>query len=537
MKKILLRFLSCVLGAALFIAPLLPAAAEPADGPDGGAGAESAEQADVYPAPETAPATNEIPAEEIEISFPDGLTTHVLTDANRGTGLPFVEGDEIYIKSATPFSHMYFVWDTPPGAYEISLSGDVVLDGGKNGFLHEYYAVESPTTQATLRLHTGEYKMCDIYLFSEGDVPDWVQIWQPPLEKADLLALPTHADDEHLFFGGTLPYYAGEKGLAVQVVYMTNHFGEPYRPHELLNGLWTVGVRAYPVMGPFPDLYASLASLSSAEECFGRENVLAFQVEMLRRFQPQVVVAHDLNGEYGHGAHILNAETLLEALPLAADETAYPESAATYGTWDVPKTYLHLYGENQLTMDWNQPLSAFGGRTALDMAKEGFNCHTSQLEYFSVEDYGDYDCRLFGLARSTVGEDVAKNDFFENIDLAALHAPEAADETSPVTAPAAPVNAASKNNNSNTVSTPASTPEQSGVSPWVFVVVGAFVTVFALVWIILLLRPKKRRPVPGGAARPTSAAVQSRRPTAQLPNSANTHQRAPSGRRVYRRPK
>ena len=36
-------------------------------------------------------------------------------------------------------------------------------------------------------------------------------------EDADMLLLPTHADDEHLWFGGTMPYYAGELGYKVQV--------------------------------------------------------------------------------------------------------------------------------------------------------------------------------------------------------------------------------------------------------------------------------------------------------------------------------
>jgi hypothetical protein len=41
-------------------------------------------------------------------------------------------------------------------------------------------------------------------------------------------------------------------------------------------------------------------------------------------------------------------------------------------------------------------------------------CHFSQLAGFA-----DYQGRSFGLIRSEVGPDQAKNDFFENIDLAA----------------------------------------------------------------------------------------------------------------------
>jgi hypothetical protein len=144
--------------------------------------------------------------------------------------------------------------------------------------------------------------------------------------------------------------------------------------------------------------------------------VLAFQVEMLRRFKPVVVVGQDLNGEYGHGAHKLNALTLTEALDLSGDGKNFPQTAAAYGVWDVPKAYLHLYAENGLVMDWDIPLSRFGGRTAFEMAVEGFAKHVSQQPYFSVRQSGTWqDCRKFGLYRSTVGPDVEKNDLFENI--------------------------------------------------------------------------------------------------------------------------
>lgn len=82
----------------------------------------------------------------------------------------------------------------------------------------------------------------------------------------------------------------------------------------------------------------------------------------------------------------------------------------------MPKCYLHLYPENVVDMDWHQPLEAFGGKTSFEVAEDAFRCHTSQQETrYSVEDSGAGDCSLFGLYRSLVGEDLLKNDFFENL--------------------------------------------------------------------------------------------------------------------------
>ena len=299
---------------------------------------------------------------------------------------------------------------------QILLTGDDVEDPDRAAHLRSTFSallemgvipvVNENDSVSSAEIETGHHKVL-------GD-NDTLSAIVAELCRADLLVLPTHADDEHLWFGGALPWYAGEKGYAVQVAYMTNHWGEPYRPHELLDGLWTVGIKNYPVISDFPDLYASKASLESAIQVYGEDTVTAWQVQLLRRFTPEVVVAHDINGEYGHGAHQLNARTLLAALDLAADPARYPD--IPYGPWQVQKAYLHLWPENTITMEWSQmPLAAFGGRTALEMAQAGFSCHASQTAYFSVKESGSNDCRQFGLAYTTVGQDVQKNDFFENV--------------------------------------------------------------------------------------------------------------------------
>ena len=106
----------------------------------------------------------------------------------------------------------------------------------------------------------------------------------------------------------------------------------------------------------------------------------------------------------------------MHCVELAANEKKYPGSAEKYGTWDVPKCYIHLYEENPVDMDWRVPLEAFGGKTGFDIAEEAFKCHVSQQKTdYHVEDWGPWDNSLFGLFRTLVGPDEAKDDFFENI--------------------------------------------------------------------------------------------------------------------------
>ena len=331
-----------------------------------------------------------------------------LTDDDAAT---WVGGHIVLHNSERKIGSIYLRWDKLPPQWTLIADGkEIVVE--ENGFLHQYVELPEPASEVSF---SAEVPLCEVYAFEKGaDLPDWVQIWQPTLEHADLLLIPTHADDEHVFFGGMMPYYAGEKGYKVQVVYLTHHWNQLYRPHELLDGLWTAGIRNYPVIGPFEDRWAD--SLKEAEAQVSRYDAAEFLTEQLRRFKPSVVIGHDLQGEYGHGYHVLNAVSLTDAVLAATDASIFADSAAVYGTWNTPKLYLHLYPEQEIIMDWSVPLTAFGGKTAMEVAKEAFALHETQQGYFYVYGEGDaHDSRRFGLYRSTVGADVVGGDVFENI--------------------------------------------------------------------------------------------------------------------------
>lgn len=298
-------------------------------------------------------------------------------------------------------------------------NGEWVSCGETEGLYYsEYLPLPEGTSSFRIANPAGisnRMAIAEVYVYGEGTLPAEVQQWEPPVEKADLLLIVAHPDDEVLWFGGTLPTYAGEYQMDTQVCMMVPTL--PRRRLELLDGLWTCGVRNYPVWANYPDKFAS--TLSKMYTKWKKNNVYKTIVGWIRRFKPEVLLSHDVYGEYGHGAHRVCADACIHTLSMAADKTKYPESAEEYGVWDVPKTYLHLYKEGVLDMDWRQPLSMFDGKTGFDVACEAFACHVSQQATdYHVEDWGPYDNSLFGLVRSLVGEDVNKNDFFENLSCA-----------------------------------------------------------------------------------------------------------------------
>ena len=328
-------------------------------------------------------------------------------------------GKTVTIICPEPAYGLYLCWMEEPGAWtlEQKVKGTWNKTEYPAGpFMHQYLPLSGASE---LRLKPAGksvkwFGLEEIFVLGAGEVPPYVQIWQQPDDSCDLLVFFAHPDDETLFFGGTIPVYAGERRL--DVVACSLSYATRTRQSELLNSLWTMGMRNYPVFGPFHDSYSM--NLSEAYAQFGKSKVKGFVTELFRKYRPRVVVTHDLDGEYGHGMHRMCADASLYAFDAAADAGKFKKTADQYGVYEVSKLYLHLYPENALEMDWDIPLSAFSGRTGFEMAREAYLKHISQHRYeqFQVEPRdSEQSSYRFGLAETRVGPDLDRNDFMENI--------------------------------------------------------------------------------------------------------------------------
>lgn len=279
---------------------------------------------------------------------------------------------------------------------------------------------------------SSDVKINKIYVFTKGNLPDWVQRWQPPCEKADLLAMSTHSDDEQLFFAGVLPLYVA-RNKNIQVGYFVPPLAF-HRYNELLDGLWQIGIKNYPVFAPFYEEWSTSideARSNLSEHGTSEEDVRDYIVSLMRRFKPMVVIGQDaVNGEYGHGQHMYFAYCLEKYVKDSADSHVEPESAGEYGTHSVPKLYLHLYENNRIILDLDTPMKELNGRTPFQKSQEGFSRHRSQyVAFFPRHLFGtirhpikkasqikEYSPCEWGLAHTTVGTDVMGSDMFENVE-------------------------------------------------------------------------------------------------------------------------
>ena len=324
----------------------------------------------------------------------------------------------------TPIAGLYICFGNMPPAWEVQVSDDgedwfKAVDGDTR-FLHSYVALPEPSRYVRVIVNYEKkytLRVNEIYALSEGELPDWVQVWEPTHEKADILFISTHPDDELIFYGGAIPTYAVEQGRRVVVAYFSR--SNTTRSSELLNGLWHMGVRNYPVIGDFRDSKAKNVT-EAYKNAGGKSKVNEWVVGLYRQYKPEVVVVQDVDGEYGHTQHKMVSEAALNAIALAANEDEYTDLTVAYGTWEVRKLYRHLWPEQQIIFDWDVPLESMNGYTGLELADEAYRIYhkTQASSGFSVLETGkEYDNRVFGLVYSTVGDDVAHNDFLENIEL------------------------------------------------------------------------------------------------------------------------
>ncbi len=349
----------------------------------------------------------------------DNINYHYLTDQSYLTKVDILVNKEISITANESVSGLYIIY------YDQAIKGKLTINNkeisiGQNNYLHEYIDLSKYQNNTISIKYEADVKIADIYVLSEGSLPEWVQNWQQA-KDIDLLLFSTHADDEHLFFAGLLPTYI-DRQKEVLVAYLVSHNDDNRRLHERLNGLWTVGVTNYPVIGDFKDAYSTTveAALSNLLP-LTIDDVIRYQVNIIRTYHPKVIVTHDEKGEYSHGQHQLVSLAMKTAIEKARDEKYLVNDLKPFA---ISKLYFHLYGENIITLDYDQPLKAYANKTAFQVSKEGYKKHLSQQgtwftnwlnRYEKASEITKYSPTSFGLYYTAVGPDINKNDVMENI--------------------------------------------------------------------------------------------------------------------------
>ena len=348
----------------------------------------------------------------------DGLLTTVW--ASDGVGKQSIA---IAMPKGQSVSGVYLRWnDAQPdwNLYAVDASGHRALcssGGDDEQWLTEWAAV--PAALSDCRNFVLEsaregqtLQVLELSVFC-GGVPDYAPRWQRYDGKPiDTMVIACHPDDEDLYMGPMIPQSVHEGHSRNLVVTMT--YVSARRRVEVSESDWLLGQSFYPALRRAIDVKTS--SRSQAQVYWPLDATEGYLVEQIRKYRPSIIATHDLNGEYGHGAHRATGYAATLAFRDAADPAKYPASARRYGVWKAAKLYVHLYRGNPIALDAGKAVDAYGDRTIAQVVSAAYARHKSQLPGRALPYSGSrYDMQRFGLFDTRVGPDTHGDRLYDNV--------------------------------------------------------------------------------------------------------------------------
>ena len=220
-------------------------------------------------------------------------------------------------------------------------------------------------------------------------------------EQVDLMLILSGVSDELDMLGGLLPLYAGEHGIKTAVVYLGRDDGNQVQ--EAFRVLDAMGLDVIPLFLQQEDHMAF--DINRVSYLWKGAQLKREVTDLIHTYGPRVVVSCDPDDEQTRARARFTAQLVRDAVT----------RQTTYSDLQVQKLYL-LSSVGGTALDGNVPLAVYGGRTALDVAEEGYARYLSEASFGTILP----QTPRFDLIYTTVGQDEAKDDLFEHIDRSAL---------------------------------------------------------------------------------------------------------------------
>lgn len=311
--------------------------------------------------------------------------------------------------------------------------------------------------------------------YSTGGLPQDVELFDEPVNDADLMLVVAYPGEEYTLLGGLIPAYTVEHEIETALVIAASQSRAQIA--ETLHALYALGVRAHPYfLGAVDNGQNTAKSLEAAWKPYEVQSQLE---ALLLRLTPRVLVSVNDTAQTVCARSVLHS-MLTEAI-----------SASAYSLQKFYTVGTDTAGTEVL---WTDPLFFQGSLTAQQVAAAVYGGFESQKLYRRTISAGT----VFTLSESAVGPDTAGGDLFENIDTATLLAyvvptptpsPTAVPTPTPTAAPAASP-------------APTQAPEQPGF----------FAHIFA--WLkSLFIRAPEATPTPVPTAVPTLVPAPTAAPT------------------------
>lgn len=212
-----------------------------------------------------------------------------------------------------------------------------------------------------------------------------------------ILYTPTHPDDE--LFGATITFSKYCKLLGHTGYYVFTTMGQYY--YGTSGCAWEGMVRRDEGERSANYVEADARFLSFEDGgVVTTGGITERMCRMIREIQPDIVITHASNGEYGHAVHVKTSNGVTQAVIDAADPTKYPEQLEEgLQVWDTPK----FYRQNANYNGWESnesittvipgvvgPISELGDKTIREYAVHAMeHSHYTATAVFGGFDWGN----------------------------------------------------------------------------------------------------------------------------------------------------
>jgi len=324
--------------------------------------------------------------QQCEITLPERSESFLyrFSDNRYNSRVSFTKEEALTIAVPSEAAGLYVAWYTAPESAVVETldsAGSVLSSiAASTELLNDYYVL--PKDCASVRI-SGEkaFAISELRVYDTETPPDELAIMTAQKTQPEVMLILAHTADEAYYFGSLLPYCRSED---VAVVFLMSYSREAQQ--QAIELQYSLGSRMQPIFAGFA-YFRSYMDSSKMYAMMDKSEIETYMLQLVRKYQPNVLVTHDIAGEGGDCLHVLTATHVQLAAEQASQEKYDRASAAEYGLWQVQAVYQHRSEGTSALYDTQAPLSEYGGLSAVELAQTCFERYTFLTIYRqSVQD-------------------------------------------------------------------------------------------------------------------------------------------------------
>ncbi len=311
--------------------------------------------------------------------------TRRLSDSRYNSRISFTKEETLQISFADGARGLYVAWYSAPAAARVEIldvSGTVLSSVAANpDLINEYFPLPEGCAKARI---AGDqpFAVSELGVYDSVAPPEGLCVMEAQQAQPKAMLILAHTGDEAYDFGCLLPFFSGKDAA---IVFLSSESRQAQQ--QAIEAAYAMGSRTQPVFADFPYYRDAILDLRKMYGLVDKAELSNYLIRLLRRYQPEVLITHAALGERSDGMHLLTATHVLLAAAQAADPTQEYTSAREYGAWQVRAVYQHLETGSYPIYDTNAPITAYGGKSALELAEIVYERYPSfRLYHDTVSD-------------------------------------------------------------------------------------------------------------------------------------------------------